>query len=167
MKIVAIVFDLDGTLVDSAKSHAISWYESFRSLGYNVNLDNVLDLIGLPGYEIVKRLLGQNALKKYSKFRAIKDKVYFKLLKEGRIKLFNDVLLTLKSLKNMGLKLGLASSTPSHAIYIVLDYFKLRNYFDIIIPGDVVERGKPHPDIFIKAFNELKISPHKNFSNYL
>lgn len=155
----ALVFDLDGTLIDSAKAHAISWYESFKIFGYHVEFNKILSLIGLPGYDIVKRLLGQNTLRRYNEIRVIKDRIYLNLLKRGDIKLFNDVVPTLNTLKNMGLKLGLASSTPSYTINIVLNYFRLKNYFDVVVPGDAVKRGKPYPDIFIKAFNELKVKP--------
>jgi len=156
----AVVFDLDGTLIDSVRAHAMAWLKAFNHLGYEgVKYEVLINMIGLPGYEIIRRLFGNGALTKYREFKKIKDEVYIKLLKEGYITIYPDVIPTLRTLRALGLKLGLASSTPSKTLSIVLRRFRLNGLFDAVIPGDKVSKGKPHPEIFIKAFKELNVLP--------
>jgi HAD superfamily hydrolase (TIGR01509 family) len=58
-----------------------------------------------------------------------------------------------------GLKLGLASSSPRYFIEMVLNNFDLLKYFTIIVSGEELERSKPHPDIYLKAAEQIGISP--------
>lgn len=157
--IKAVIFDLDGTLIDSVDAHSISWVKAFEAHGYyNINIDDVRKLIGLSGKDIVKILLGQEALMIYKSIQKVKDTEF--LRHTNNIKLFPGVKKILNDIKQVGLKLALATSTPSHILNHILPALTLENRFDVIIPGDMVRKGKPDPDIFIKAFEALKISPN-------
>lgn len=160
MRIEAIVFDLDGTLIDSIDAHVVSWMEAFRTHGFTyVKYRDVENLIGLPGTTITERLLGPRAMKIYDSIRKSKDEVFMNLL--NNVKLYPHTKEVLSELKIYGVKIALASSTASHIVNKILRMLKLNNVFDAIITGDMVKEGKPHPEIFIKAFNALAINPRR------
>ncbi len=155
-----IVFDLDGTLLDSVEAHVESWIKALEKHGYReIDPIQLTSLIGLPGETIINIVAGPEALKEYKSIRKAKDKVFAELIKEGSVRLYRDVVDTLHILKDRGYKMGLATSTPSYILEELLNHLDIKRYFHVIIPGDKVKRGKPDPEIFLKAFDELEINP--------
>ncbi|RLG77341.1 MAG: hypothetical protein DRO14_02470 [Thermoprotei archaeon] len=162
MRLRAFIFDLDGTLIDSVEAHVKSWITSFEYVGYsNVSEDNVRKLIGLSGMDIVKILLGDDGLRMYSLIRRVKNKVFFREIREGNVELYPCAPELLAYLKSRGKLLGLASSTPNYLLIQILEIFNIMDYFDVIVGGDEVRNGKPHPDIFIRAFSKLGVDPRE------
>ena len=158
MPVKAIVFDLDGTLINSTYLHAKSWIKSFEHHGFRgVDEDYVETLIGLPGIEIVRLVLGEAGLKVYSSIRRLKNEIYLNHIDE--LNVYPGVYEMLNTLIDMGLKLGIASSTPSQVLDRVLDFLNLKALFNVVVPGDAVLKGKPNPEIYLKAFNSLGVDP--------
>lgn len=158
--ILGIVFDLDGTLLNSVDAHVESWLKAFIEHGYtNISREQLYGLIGLPGESIVEIIGGEEALKKYNSIRRVKDKLFMELFKEGYVELYLDVEDTLAILSDRGYKLALSTSTPSYILEEFFTVYKIKKYFDAIVPGDEVSKGKPDPEIFAKAFEKLDINP--------
>ncbi|MEM1546001.1 MAG: HAD family hydrolase [Candidatus Methanomethylicia archaeon] len=158
MLIEAVVFDLDGTLINSVHLHAKSWIKSFEAHGFrDVDEAYVESLVGLPGIEIVRIVLGEPGLKTYSSIRRLKNEIYLNYIDE--LNVYSGVYEVLNSLINMGLKLGIASSTPQRVLDKVLEHLNLKGFFKVVVAGDTVLRGKPDPEIYIKAFNGLEVNP--------
>ena len=158
MPIEAVVFDLDGTLIDSVHLHAKSWIKSFKAHGFrNVDENYVKSLVGLPGIEIVRIVLGEPGLKAYSSIRKLKNEIYLNYIDE--LNVYSGVYDVLNGLIDMGLKLGIASSTPQRVLDRVLEHLNLKDFFKVVVAGDTVLRGKPDPEIYIKAFNKLEVNP--------
>ena len=158
--IMGIVFDLDGTLLNSVDAHVYSWIRAFKEHGITqYTKDELYNLIGLPGQTIVEIIGGKKALEKYKSIRKKKDEAFKKFFKEGLVPLYPDVEDTLMILKDRGFKLGLSTSTPSYMLEEILAIHQIKKYFDVIVPGDEVEKGKPDPEIFTKAFQKLEIEP--------
>lgn len=67
----------------------------------------------------------------------------------------------LEELREMKLKLAVATSSVSTSARPFLDRHQLTKYFEVIITGDEVERGKPHPDIYLRAAEKLSVSPNE------
>lgn len=158
MFVKAVVFDLDGTLIDSVHFHARSWVKSFEVHGFkDVDEKYVESLVGLPGIEIVRVVLGESGLRIYSSIRKLKNEVYLNYIDELRV--YPGVYEALNILTGMGLKLGIASSTPSQVLSKVLDRLDLKKFFNVVVSGDAVLKGKPDPEIYLKAFNSLEVDP--------
>lgn len=156
----AVVFDLDGTLIDSIDAHAISWIIAYRLLGYgNVPISEVRKYIGVRGDLITEKVLGGNALKDYSKIRILKDKIFLRLTRDGLVVVYPDTHYVLKVLKDRGFKLCLATSTNIPTLLPTLEYFKLVDYFDVMVAGEEVLRSKPDPDLFLEALRRVRIDP--------
>jgi len=162
IKLKAVVFDLDGTLIDSVEAHVISWITSFNEHGFrNVSREDVEKLIGLPGRTIVKIILGEEGLKRYESIRKLKDSIFLKLVVEGKVKLHKHVTDVLTEIRKMGLKVCLATSTPSYLLEVILPKMRISELFDVIVPGDRVRKGKPDPEIFLRAFREARVDPRE------
>lgn len=157
-----VVFDLDGTLVDSVKVHAEGWAYAFNVLGLaNVRADTLENLIGLPGDTIVERVLGQVGLVHYQKIRWFKDRHFLKHVMRNSVRLFPDVMRCLQYLRRRNYLLGIATSTPNYILIPLLEKLNIIEYFDIVVGGDEVSRGKPEPDIFLKAAEKAGLSPRE------
>lgn len=61
----------------------------------------------------------------------------------------------------MGGKTAIASTARYENLINVINYLKLQDYFDLILSGIDIENSKPHPDIYLKAMNELNVNPHE------
>ncbi len=157
----AVVFDLDGTLIDSIDAHAISWITAYRLLGYgNVPISEVKKYIGVRGDLITEKVLGGNALKDYGKIRILKDRVFLKLARDGVVSVYPDTHHVLRVLKDRGLKLCLATSTNIPTLLPILEHFKLVDFFDAVVAGEEVLRSKPEPDLFLEALRRVGVDPN-------
>jgi HAD superfamily hydrolase (TIGR01509 family) len=152
-----VIFDLDGTLVDSNEAHAISWVQAYKLVGYGeVSVETVLRYIGIRGDLITEKVLGREALKDYKRIRFYKDKVFLKLLREGYVTLFPEVYNVLKVLKSYGVKLCVATSTSIPLLITMLEYFNIMKYFDVLVAGEEVRRSKPEPDLYLEALKRAE-----------
>jgi len=158
----AFVFDLDGTLIDSVDAHVTTWIKAFKiAVGVLVSEDDVYPLIGMSGRDIVRRVLGKVDERTYAKIRWIKDRAFMRELKEGRVTLFPGVIQALRILKKEGYLIGMASSTPNRLLLHIMDYLGITKFFDAVTGGDEVRRGKPDPEIFLRAMRKLSVDPHE------
>ena len=157
-----IVFDLDGTLIDSVDSHVASWIISFEKvLNQSIKAQEIRELIGLSGRDIVKHFFGEEGVRKYRAIRWIKDRAFLKEIRKGNVGLFPGALKLLNELRHRGKLIGIATSTPVYMAIHILEYFKIFEYINEVVCGDEVSKGKPDPEIFIKSVRKLRILPHE------
>ncbi|MCC7572759.1 MAG: HAD family hydrolase [Candidatus Methanofastidiosum sp.] len=149
MDIKAIVFDVDGVLLDSFES----WFTSFNQTLVEFGKDTVdrqtyrKIFWGPSVEEDLKRYgLGNDAVE--AALRNQRNNVHL-------IKLCEQVHETLSSLKEF--KLGVATNTPRINLDKTFNYFDLYKYFEIVMCLDDVKRPKPHPDMLLKASEILKV----------
>lgn len=155
-----VVFDLDGTLVDTVDLHVLTWVEACRELGIEVSEAYVRGLVGLSAEDIAKRLVSDYNMA--LRLARLKRKIY--LARVNEVKLFPEVPEVLKELKyTYGLKLAVASSTNVETIVAVLKAKDIINFFDSFVGSDVVNRGKPEPDMFIEVLRRIAVEPRESF----
>ncbi len=149
MEIKAIVFDVDGVLLDSFES----WFTSFNQTLVEFGKDTVdwqtyrKIFWGPSVEEDLKRYgLGNDAVE--AALRNQRNNVHL-------MKLYEQVHETLSSLKEF--KLGVATNTPRINLDKTFNYFDLYKYFEIVMCLDDVKRPKPHPDMLLKASEILKV----------
>lgn len=162
MTVRLVVFDLDGTLIDSVEAHAEGWSFAINYLGLaKVDVGKLVDLIGLPGDAIVGAVLGEAGLRHYPSIRWLKDRHFLDQVASGRVRLFPDALPCFSYLRSRGYALGLATSTPNYVLVPLLERLGLLDRFDYTVGGDEVVRGKPSPDIFLRAAEKAGVSPRE------
>ncbi len=158
----AIIFDLDGVIVDTAKYHFIAWQEVARQLGINfTKKDNEL----LKGVSRVKSLniileLGQKSLNQTEKDAILKAKNehYLALIsqmnEDEMLPGIKDLLWDLKQ-KNIPFALGSASKNARR----ILEALNITDWFTAIVDGNDVSKAKPDPEVFLTAAKRLGMQP--------
>jgi HAD superfamily hydrolase (TIGR01509 family) len=153
--IEAIIFDIDGTLLDSVDLHARAWQEAFRHFGREIAFEDVRQQIGKGGDQLLPVFLNKEELQKegqaLSEFRAklFKDK-YLRSVRP-----FPGVRQLFETVKAHGQKAALASSAKPDELDI---YKRIANIEDLVEVGTSsgdAEKSKPHPDIFEAALGKL------------
>lgn len=158
--ICAVVFDLDGVLVDTASVHSDSWIEVCKKYGL-VYTNRCYELTkGRSRMQSLLSIISENyADGKFTnaELETIcneKNKIYIELLSVGnRTLLFEDAIIVLEELKKYGFKLGLASSSKN--VYSILQKTGIKKYFDSIVTGNDTEKAKPFPDIYQLSIDKL------------
>ncbi len=160
MDIKAVVFDMDGVIFDT--EHLI--IETWKPIEKKYNLKdiekNCLKCTGVNSEATKQWFLdyyGQDF--PYDKYKAEARALFFQTFGDGKKYIKKGVKELLAFLKEEGYKIALASSTREEFVRKELSSADLIHYFDELICGDMVQRSKPHPDIFLKACETLNIAP--------
>jgi beta-phosphoglucomutase len=154
----AILFDMDGVIVDSMPYHFISWYEALRPYDISVKCFDVYQREGEQWAKALRELWrpsGKPLTLRITRevFKA-KDRIFRKYFKRS---IFHSVEEILPCLRRQGYMLGLVTGTTRKEMVRILPA-KLRNLFSSIVTGDAVKRGKPFPDPYLKAAKELNLT---------
>lgn len=155
----AIIFDMDGVIVDSMPYHFIAWYEALKPFGIRVSCFEVYSKEGERWDKTLKELLRRQEIQPtralLKKIFMRREKIFKKYFKRF---IFKGVEKFLTCLKKKGYLLGLVTGTPSREVKKILPK-KIVGLFDAIIVGDKVKNGKPHPEPYLKAADTLKLRP--------
>lgn len=160
-KYKAILFDLDGVLVDMPKGHYEALNKALCLFGAKIEEEEHLNVFnGLPTRKKIEALekLGRlpDGLKEI--INSIKQKHTKDIIPHYCKPDYSKIIL-LGHLKNRGYKLGCCSNSIKETLHMMLKSAHLYDFFDIIIGNDEVVNPKPHPEIYLKAFDLLKINP--------
>ena len=158
-KYKAILFDMDGVIVDSMPYHYDSWLQIFQSLGIHVDKPEIYQREGEQGLVTISEILGANGkdLSLADMERLLREKeILFKKMASPR--LFSGIEALIRDLKKKGYSLGMVTGTSRGEIDSVLPAHLIQT-FDVIVTGDSLERGKPSPDPYLKAMAVLRIKP--------
>jgi HAD superfamily hydrolase (TIGR01509 family) len=162
MAIDALVFDLDGTLVDTNATHVDGWVRAFERLGYRVLPDRVAPEIGKGGDQLVPAILGDTAeARDGDALREAAAEEYVRLARERRFRLFDGARALVEDAKRRGLAVALATSSSSDHLDATFASAgdDLRPLMDAVIGASDVERSKPHPDVIVAAVRKLGLEP--------
>ncbi len=155
---LALIFDLDGVIVDSMPVHELAWRRYLGSLGFEGG-DISARMHGRRNDEIVRDFLGDSADQDtVLAHGAAKERVFREMLREGlRESLVAGVAEWLDHVEET--PIALATNAERANIDFTLDGAGLRRYFDVIVDGSEVSRPKPAPDVYLRAAELLEIAP--------
>ncbi|MBP7791604.1 MAG: beta-phosphoglucomutase family hydrolase [Candidatus Goldbacteria bacterium] len=152
------IFDVDGVLIDTAYVHFLSWKEAFKK--YNIDFtfkDFKSKIDGLPREKGIIKILPDITRQELHEVAEQKQKYFIKFLKKNKIKKIKGAKKFLISLKRENIKIAVASSSKNAKRNLIRT--GLYCLFDADADGSEIKRGKPHPDIFLKAAKMLKLHP--------
>jgi HAD superfamily hydrolase (TIGR01509 family) len=140
-----VLFDVDGTLVDSNYVHALSWSRAFRDAGEWAPMNAIHRLVGMGGDQLVSELLGHACPEAH----AARPKHYEEL--KGDILPFPHAAQLLREIHTLGLGVVLATSAPDDELRFLRDLLHAEGAIDAQTSADDVAAAKPDPEVFLKA----------------
>ncbi len=154
-----VIFDMDGVLIDSYKTHFISWKRALRKFGLDITEDQFSSTFGQTNKDILSKLFPSLDPDLYEPISEEKERIFRELIRkelpemEGASELIEEIH------KARGL-LGIGSSAPLENIKTVLEILPAGGLFDAIVSGSEIIHGKPHPEVFFKTAEKLGIPPY-------
>jgi HAD superfamily hydrolase (TIGR01509 family) len=157
----AVIFDCDGTLVDSEPLARDAWDRALAGLGYTVSDDEYAGLVGLP-YPRVHAYFAERVggMPDADTFWVGFSAMLFDLI-DSVLEPFDDAVETVRALHGQGIAVAVASSSPRERLDRTLRRAGLDGLFDVTVAGDEVRRGKPAPDMFLEASRRLGCAPER------
>ncbi len=153
--IKAIIFDLDGTLVDSVKYHTQAWVKAFQKYGYDFSFDRLRQQIGKGSEYIIGELLPADEAEKLESDIAGYRKQYYQDNLLEKVQPFPKVKKLFETIKADGIKIVLASSARRETIAHYKKLLEIEDLIDGATSTDDVAKSKPEPDIFASALEKL------------
>jgi beta-phosphoglucomutase len=157
----AVIFDMDGVIIDSMPYHFLAWYEALRPLGIRVGCFEVYAKEGEQWQKSLRDFLRRARIKPTKK---ILNKIFLrrqKIFKENFKRfIFSGVYEFLICLKDKGYILSLVTGTPNDEVKRILPK-RIYNLFNGLVCGDHVKKGKPHPEPYLRAAKLLDLRPQE------
>jgi beta-phosphoglucomutase family hydrolase len=154
----AVLWDLDGVVVDTGRFHFQAWSEVMPAYGIPFSYEFFRDTFGMNNTGILKLLLGDTLSPELIAEISDKKEEHFRAAVHGRVQPLPGVLDWLRRLKEAGFVQAIASSAPQENIDTVVEALGLRPRFDAIQSG-VDLPGKPEPDLFLTVARLLGVPP--------
>jgi HAD superfamily hydrolase (TIGR01509 family) len=154
----AILWDLDGTIVDSNACHLYTWESVLKTHGYRIDRGIYTENFGRKSSALLTALLGFEPEQDLMlELIGEKERLYQKIAADW-ITLIPGVLTWLEEAQVLNISQAIASSAPIGNITTVLEIMNLGRFFEVIVPGTDLP-AKPHPDIFLHAARSLDVPP--------
>ena len=155
----AIIWDMDGVIVDTGLYHYRSWQFAFNKQGKTFTEEDFQSVFGQRNDNIIRKIMGREMTQTEIDSIAEDKEVYFRDTIKANVKLFPGVLALLKTIKSNHISAAIASSAPLENIRLILRETGIADYFQAIVFGREVSEGKPSPQVYLKAAEKLRAEP--------
>ena len=157
MDLKGVIFDLDGVVVDTVAMHYSAWKRLFSEAGIRFDFATYKKYVdGIPRIEGVKSMMPEADEETINDLAERKQKYYLKELDKNPPRIFDDANYLIKELKSHRIKVAVASSSKN--CRHILKKTGLNN-IDAIVDGNDLKKGKPDPEIFLKAADRMGLKP--------
>lgn len=159
--IETIIFDMDGVIVDSEPLQVESYNQVLRKYNIFISKHRFKYFVGKKQSEIFAEIKENNQIEEsIENLIAQKRDCYLKLVKAKMVAM-PGLSNLVRCLKDKGLGIGIASSSPLADIKTILRCIKMEEQFDRVVSAENLEQGKPNPDVFLLAAKELNTTPEQ------
>jgi HAD superfamily hydrolase (TIGR01509 family) len=153
----AVIFDMDGVLVDSMPYHADAWVSVFKDVGINIRREDIYDIEGSNHIGIIKLVFKRaGRTPEHADFLRLAQKKQEIFSKINKAKVFDGIYECINSLKNKYLLAVVSGSDRAVVIELIERFFP--DTFSAIVSGNDVKEGKPSPEPYLKALEMLKVN---------
>ena len=160
-KFKAVLFDMDGVIVDSMPYHFISWFEAMRKYNVRIAPSDIFAMEGAKWDKVIRYAFNRDSLtltkKTLHTIFLDRQRLFAKYFKRY---IFPEIIEIIKLLKNQGFLIGLVTGSSLAEAKKMLPK-NIYILFDAKVSGDMVKRGKPHPDSYLLAAKKLKLAPKR------
>lgn len=161
--IKAVIFDMDGVLIDAKDWHYEALNRALNHFGFNISrYDHLVTFDGLPTRKKLKMLSREHGLP-VSLHGFLNDlkQIYTTEVVHARCKPLFQHEYALSNLKSMGYKMAVASNSVRNSIELMMHKSNLAQYLEGIVSNQDVKHGKPDPEIYVKAMAMLGVKPEE------
>ncbi|MDD7570006.1 MAG: hexitol phosphatase HxpB [[Actinobacillus] rossii] len=163
--IKAVIFDMDGTLIDSQPI----WYQVstdfFQKNGFPVTMDDMIKLTGSPVAKLVDYVLQAHGQKDKARAQLVTELMDYAVFEILAAKpLLPNVKDVLAQLKQQGIKIAVASASPRNMLQGIVDSCGIAEYFDYLASAEELDYNKPHPAVYLHAAQQLGVSVAECFA---
>lgn len=159
MPVKAVIFDLDGVLIDSGDAHHESWRLLAAELGREVTVEQFTATFGQQNRDIIPLLFGPDLDETRVRALSERKEAIYRRLVTGCLPLIPGGAELVRECQQAGLKLAIGSSTCRQNIDLALNELGLADCFDVIVSDADATRGKPDPQVFLTAARRLGVAP--------
>lgn len=158
----AVLWDMDGTLIDSEQFHWILWRNTLANEGITITREQFLSSFGQRNDLTLRRWLGATATtERIEKIANAKEELYRSLVRRDGISPLPGVANWIHRLHKEGWLQAIASSAPRANIDAVLEALSATHIFQAIVSAEDVHRGKPDPEVFLTAASQVGVPPDR------
>ena len=158
----AVLWDMDGTLIDSEEYHWISWRNTMANEGITITREEFLASFGQRNDSIIPRWLGAASTpERVERIGNAKEKLYRQLVRKDGISPLPGVANWLNRLHNEGWLQAIASAAPRANVEVVLEALLASHFFEGIVSAEDVHRGKPDPEVYLTAASRVGATPDR------
>ena len=160
--IKGLIFDLDGVIADTAHLHYKAWSKIGKRWGFHLSTDQNEQLKGVSRADAMQKIAhwaGKNIPQKELDYYAHEKNTYYLDYCEilGPKDILPGILNLIQRSQRAGLKLAVGSASKNAKL--ILEKLRIINLFQTVVDGNMVENSKPHPEVFLKAAESIKINP--------
>lgn len=156
----AVLWDMDGTLIDSEEYHWLSWRDAMSAEGLPITRDQFLASFGQRNDSILRGWLGPDATaERIDRIGNAKEALYRQRVRERGIQFLPGVSQWVHRLHERGWRQAIASAAPRANVEAILDVLHTADCFQAIVSAEDVRHGKPDPEVFLTAAAKLGVPP--------
>ena len=157
----AVIFDFDGTLVDSEPNYALSDVAMVRRFGGSLTVSEHHDYIGVGADGFIAAMKERYGLTaSHAEMRRVQEAEYLNLALV-HTPLFPEMARLLVHLNALRVPMAIASGSSLELLERLTERNGIRKYFQVILSSEAVERGKPAPDVFLETAQRLGVAPER------
>lgn len=157
----AVIWDMDGTLVDTAELHFQAWAELARELDRPFTRADFAGTFGWRNPEIIPKLWGSHFSEREIADLGERKEVLYRAAAENGVELLPGVRSLLEGLNAAGFRQAIGSSAPRANLDLIVRLTGTRQFFGAVVAMEDTQRGKPDPQVFLVAAEKLGVPPKR------
>lgn len=154
-----VIWDVDGTLLDSGEMHYDSWVRLAQDLGKPFTRDDFRTTFGRRNPEIIRLLFGEHYSDQEVADLGFQKEEYYRVAAREGLTLLPGVRTLLENLHAAGFKQAIGSSAPRQNLELLMELTGIEKYFEAVVGAEDTRRGKPDPQVFQVAADKLGLAP--------